>query len=443
MTNLRRNAIRNNPNSQTNTRMKIFTTAVLCLSSCLAFSQQVSKKTFIITANTAAPIMYNRFSSVDMSTGKAIDDIFDANSRNKYSLRNNGFKSYDKFEMDDNSNQNLSPLGGSVAGLAFDAKSNRLFYIPLQSSELRYMDLGAGSPSFTCLQNQSINLLHTKDDVANQVTRMTIGADGFGYALSNDGEHLIKFTTTGTPVIQDLGVLIDNPKNQVLVRSSCTSWGGDMVGAADGSLYLVALHNHIFKISLPSKKCDYLGSIKNLPNEFNSNGASVDENGDLLVSCGQSYGKGFSPVYKVNMQTLEATPVRMNIQNLGNISDMASSNFLFQKSPAVPVVNTVAPASALAEKESDNTPHFSIFPNPLSARGKFQVRTSNISDKGDYRMILVDVNGKSVMEGKLPVGIKASTTSFTFPAQHAKGVYFVQVADMFNRTVFSQQLIVE
>jgi len=84
-------------------------------------------------------------------------------------------------------------------------------------------------------------LMHHKDDVANQITRMTIGKDGFGYALSNDGEHLIKFTTQGTPVIQDLGVLIDNPSNQVLVRSSCTSWGGDIVAAADGSLYLVTM----------------------------------------------------------------------------------------------------------------------------------------------------------------------------------------------------------
>jgi hypothetical protein len=421
--------------------MKVFTTAILCFTACVSFAQPVSKKTFIITANTAAPLMYNRFTSVDMSTGKAIDDLFDAASRNKYSMRNNGFKSYDKCEMKDGDNAAQSPLGGSVAAAAYDAKSNRLFYIPLQLSELRYMDLKESDPSFTCLQNQSINLLHGKDDVANQVTRMAIGADGFGYALSNDGEHLIKFTTQGTPVIQDLGVLVDNPKNQVMVRSSCTSWGGDMVAAADGSLYLIALHNHVFKISLPSKKCDYVGMIKNLPEEFTSNGASVDENGDLLVSCGSSYGKKFSPVYKVKMATMEATPVNLNIQNLGNISDMASSNLLFQKEPAV-AKNEVAFTQTVVS-EGNNVQEISIFPNPIDRRGKFQIRTNNIKDKGDYKMILLDVNGKSILEGKLNVGLKTNTTSFSFPAHYAKGVYFVQIADLFNRTVFSQQLIVE
>lgn len=421
--------------------MKVFTTAALCFAACAAFAQPVSKKTFIITANTAAPLMYNRVTSVDLGTGKTIDDLFDAASPKKYSIRNNGFKSYDKSELKDGDNQSQSPLGGSVAAAAYDAGSNRLFYIPLQQSELRYMDLNEQGPSFTCLQNQSINLLHGKDDVANQVTRMAIGADGFGYALTNDGEHLIKFTTQGTPVIQDLGVLVDNPKNQVLVRSSCTSWGGDMVAAADGSLYLIALHNHVFRISLPSKKVDYIGAIKNLPEEFTSNGASVDENGDLLVSCGQSYGKKFSPIYKVKMATLEAVPVNFNIQNLGNVSDMASSNLLFQKTPTV-TKNQVA-FTQTVEAEGNNVPEISIFPNPIDRRGRFQVKTTNMKEKGEYKMLLLDANGKTILEGKLSVGLKTNTTSFTFPAQHAKGVYFVQVADVFNRTVYSQQLIVE
>jgi hypothetical protein len=326
-----------------------------------------------------------------------------------------------------------------VASLAFDAKNNRLFYIPLETSELRYMDLKESNPSFTCLSNQSLNLLHGKNDVANQVTRMAIGADGFGYALSNDGEHLIKFTTSGTPVIQDMGVLIDNPKNSIFVRSSCTSWGGDMVAGADGNLYLIALHNHVFKISLPSKKCDYIGTIKNLPEEFTSNGASVDENGDLLISCGTTYGKKFSPVYKVKWSTLEAAPVDMNINNLGNISDMASSNLLFQEAKKA-VNNTVA--FTQTEKDASNETTIQIFPNPVN-NGKFQIRTTNMKEKGEYRMILLDVNGKSIMEAKMNLNSKVNTNSFNFPSRYAKGVYFVQISDIFNRTIYSQQLIVE
>jgi hypothetical protein len=418
--------------------MKSFTTLVLCCTSLFSFSQQGSKKTFIITANSSAPLVYNHFTSIDVNGGQLLGDLYDVSG--KYAIRNNSYSSYLPGAPKDAADV-TSPLGGSVACLAFDASSNRLFYVPMQASELRYMDLNERSPSFTCLSNQSFNLLHSKDDVANQITRMAIGANGIGYALSNDGEHLIKFTTTGTPVIQDLGVLIDNPKNTVMVRSSCTSWGGDMVCGADGNLYLVALHNHIFKISLPSKQCDYVGTIKNLPEEFTSNGASADENGDLIVSCGNTYGKKFSPFYKVNWSTLEATSMNVNTNGLGNVSDMASSNLLFQK-PGKTVVTGEVSFTQTAETDDNNLPGISIFPNPVN-HGKFQVRTTNMKEKGDYKMIILDAAGKAIMEGKMNLGIKTNTNSFSFPAHQAKGVYFIQIADTFNRTIFSQQLIVE
>jgi len=416
--------------------MRSFTIAILCFMSCFAVAQQSSKKTYIISSNSASPLSYNHITSLDINGGKSLEDLYSTDK--KYSKRNTDRKSYEKNDQDED--QLKTPTGGSIAASAYDAKTNRLFYIPLQLSELRYMDLKESSPCFTYLENQSINLLHNKDDVANQITRMTIGSDGTGYALSNDGEHLIKFTTQGTPVIQDLGVLIDNPKNPVMVRSSCTSWGGDIVGCTDGSLYLVTVRNHVFKISLPSKKCDYIGLIKNLPEEFTSNGASVDENGELMISCGTSLGKNFSPVYKVSFPDLSATPVK-SLAGIGNISDMASSNLLFQKAGKTVETGVVA-FSQTTETSEDNLPNFTIFPNPVS-RGKFQIRTSNLKERGDYKMILMDVNGKAIMEGKMTLGLKTNVNTFNFPSQHAKGVYFVQIADIFNRTVYSQQLIVE
>lgn len=417
--------------------MRCFTTLILSCVCCIAFSQEASKKTYIISSNSSSPLLYNHITSLDIHGGKSLDDVFDPSK--KYSLRHSEYKSYTK--TDHEADEVQAPMGSSVACMAFDAKSNRLFYIPLQLSELRYMDLKEASPSFTYFTNQSINLLHNKGDVANQITRMTIGADGFGYALSNDGEHLIKFTTQGTPVIQDLGVLIDNPKNQVLVRSSCTSWGGDMVGCADGNLYLVTVHNHVFKISLPSKKCDFVGTIKHLPQEFTSNGASVDENGDLIVSCGTSLGKKFSPLYHVNLTTLEAEPVGDKIAGIGNISDMASSNLLFQK-PAQTKETTVVAFTQTIGITENNLPVFTIFPNPVN-RGRFQVKVANLKEKSGYKMILLDASGKAVMEEKMNLGTKINVNSFSFPARYAKGIYFIQIADVFNRTIYSQQLVVE
>ncbi|MBV9988619.1 MAG: T9SS type A sorting domain-containing protein [Chitinophagaceae bacterium] len=416
--------------------MKSFTTVILC---CLVFAvgaQPVSRKTYMIISSTAAPTVYNHVVAVDMKTGKLTEDIY--NTKKRYAYRNSALRPYENREADDRDESKL-PLSGSVACMAFDAKNNRLYYVPQLRSELRYIDLKQGQPSFTCFESQSLNLMHNNEDLANQVSRMTIGADGFGYALTNDGEHLIKFSTQETPVIQDLGVLVDNPKNQVLVRSSCTSWGGDLVAGADGNLYLVTVRNHIFRISLPSKQADYVGMIKKLPEGYTSNGASVDEDGNLVVSCGMTTGQNFTPLYKVNWTTLEASALQ-KVDDVSNVSDMASSNLLFQKDNKQ-ATNTVVAFSA-TETSEDNLPVISVFPNPVTNR-RFQVKVANMKEKGTYKMILMDVNGKAIMEGKMNIGTKTSTTSFSFPAQHARGVYFVHIADAFDRTVYSQQIIIE
>ena len=122
--------------------MKIFTTGIFCCFCFLAFSQQVSKKTFIISSSVAAPTLYNHISSIDINAGKLLDDIYDL--KKKYSIRNNGYRSYgsveNKKDSDEDKNKNQgndlkTPLAGSVACMAYDQKNNRLFYIPQQLSE--------------------------------------------------------------------------------------------------------------------------------------------------------------------------------------------------------------------------------------------------------------------------------------------------------------------
>ena len=415
----------------------------------LVFAQQTST-TFLISSDTGTALNYVHITAVDVNKGKLLADIFDPTK--KFVYRSNGFRSYlsnqqNIFLNSSNGNANpetlRTPMGGAVACMAYDKKSNRLFYVPQHLSELRFLDLNETEPSFTYLDNQSLNLLHNPDDVANQITRMTIGSDGFGYALTSDGEHLIKFTTEGTPIIQDLGVLIDKPTNGVFVRSSCTSWGGDMVADANGNLYLISQFNYVFKISLPSKICEYVGLISTVPQSFNTNGASVDENGDLILSCGSSINRGLPAFYKItSWANLIAAPVEEKTKGWGNISDMASSNFLFQKSTVAAPATTTATINQTAEAPKVPLPSYTIYPNPVS-HGKFTIKSTNITEKGEYKMMLLDLTGRAVMEGKMNLGLKSNTNSFTFPSQEAKGTYMVLIVDYFNRTVYSQLLLVQ
>jgi hypothetical protein len=118
---------------------------------------------------------------------------------------------------------------------------------------------------------------------------------------------------------------------------------------------------------------------------------------------------------------------------------MASSNLLNQRN------NNPAPViSFQQDKKKDILPEpvYTVFPNPVS-RGKFTVRTQNIADKGVYSLLLVDMNGRIVLEGKMNLGEKTSNHSFNIPSYEAKGTYALLVVDYFKRTVFSTQIIVE
>lgn len=424
-----------------------------CALSWAASAQTASKRIFLISSDPTRPINYTNLREIDGNCKVLVKEVFDP--QKKYAVRTHGFQTYLALQqsafINDASGQMdtlKSPMGGSVASMAYDQKTNRLFYFPMYSSELRFMDLNQPEPHFTYLDNQPLNLLRNRTDVANQISRMTMGADGFGYALTNDGEHLIRFTTEGQPTILDLGVLSDKPGNGIFVRSSCTSWGGDMVADAAGRLILITQSNYVFRISIATREAEYLGQIGGLPGGFTTNGTAVDENGELILSCGSSRTQNMTQhLFRVkDINQLTAEPIDdSKIVGIGNISDMASSNLLSQKpqnnNPAPPPVIAFMPEK---EKEVAKVPQpvYTVFPNPVS-RGRFTIRTQNIADKGEYTMLMIDMNGRIVLEGKMNLGLKTNNHSFSIPSTEAKGAYVVLVVDYFKRTVFSTQLLVE
>src|SRR5665811_2539351 len=94
----------------------------------------------------------------------------------------------------------------------------------------RWLDLSSNAENlkFYTLQSPLLSPGNPNDE-ANHFTRMTIGADGNGYALTNDANHLIKFTTGKKIVITDLGSLVDaSSNNNISVHNKCSSWGGDI-----------------------------------------------------------------------------------------------------------------------------------------------------------------------------------------------------------------------
>jgi hypothetical protein len=110
-------------------------------------------------------------------------------------------------------------------------------------SDIRYLDLNEPGASFTTVKTKIIpnNTSQEYQPEENHITRMVIAADGFGYAMSNDFNHLIRFSTSNSSEVVDLGNIVDGENNKgISIHNKCTSWGGDMVADAFGNLVIVS-----------------------------------------------------------------------------------------------------------------------------------------------------------------------------------------------------------
>ena len=147
--------------------------------------------------------------------------------------------------------QNCGCLNSSmVAAIAFDAKNNRLYYTQMSGNQLRYFNLNETPLKSYAVTTQSLKSFTVKPGEASVITRMCIAPDNYGYALTNDNEHLIRFSTDGKNIITDLGKLIDAKSNQQnSVTTQFKSWGGDLIADANGNLYLFAIQRGVFKIN--------------------------------------------------------------------------------------------------------------------------------------------------------------------------------------------------
>ncbi|MEO8821430.1 MAG: hypothetical protein ABI267_01145, partial [Ginsengibacter sp.] len=221
----------------------------------------------------------------------------------------------------------LSPTLLMSAAIAYDQKHGKLFFASMKSNQLVWLDMKSpnSEPAFYTVDEPLLENANQDDEGLN-VTRMTIGANGNGYALSNDGNHLISFTTGNKTIITDLGNIVDAEANKgISIHNQCSSWGGDIVADAFGKLFLFSAAHQVFEIDVDSRIATYKGSVLNLPGTFSLNGAAVDKEGNVIVSSANTF-EGF---YKINMNGLSATKLPTTGQ-IFNASDLASSYLLNQ-----------------------------------------------------------------------------------------------------------------
>ncbi len=315
-----------------------------------------------------------------------------------------------------------------AAATAYDARLQRLYFTTLFGNDLQYIDVTKKELKVYHVTAQNLKAFPSSQGEADNITRMVFGSDGNGYAITNNGNHFIRFTSDKNITITDLGSLTDKANNTVSVHAQAVSWGGDLVADDAGALYLFTVAGHLFKINTSTLEAEFMGTIKNLPATFSVNAAAVNKDGNVTIASSVDANNYFS----VNMKTLEATPIAAS-DKFYNASDFANSNLLVTDKSSTVKTNLVAIV------KSDEV--VNVYPNPV--KNKLINLYFNGSLQGKHALEVVDVSGKRIVVKTVELSAKSTTQTVQLPASATSGMYVIHVLNERNNRVFTGNVIVE
>jgi hypothetical protein len=354
--------------------------------------------------------------------------------------------------------QTDAPFATSSAALAYDKKHDRLYYTPMGINELRYIDMKSKTTKVYYFEGEAFGALKGRGDVQNQVTRMVIAADGKGYALTNNADHLIQFETDKKPDVKDLGALIDDPANGNYSIHSGNNYGGDMIADAQGNLWLITANRRVYKIDMETLVATFKGSIKGLPAGFSTNGAIVEKNGEAsVIVCSSTSTQGY---FRFDLNTLQSEKVTTT-EAVYNASDLANGNIAFSKkkkkddvkeeieTPKEPqetaTTKSESPATGLQKKGTDKVGQvegtISVYPNPVTT-GVTKIAFKDHA-AGRYQVQVMDISGKLLSTQSVNINNKLQVEQITLPSYIAKGNYMLKVVNQENKVVSANPIIVQ
>lgn len=362
------------------------------------------------------------YSDVLLNGANANQIAYDATTRNQI----------ENFNTAARYNYPLQPAFSSgVAALAYDQKTNRLYYTPMYIDQLRYIDLKTMKVYYFTDQ-QLTGVANKTSDPGNIVTRMTIGSDGNIYAMTSDATHLIRFSTSKDLNFEDLGALVDDQSNKgISIHNSCSSYGGDMVADNEGNLFIIAASRNVFKVNIDTRVATHIAVISGLPATFSINGAAVDDNNKIIVSSAADSSFSY---FMVDPESWAATPYKIS-GDIWRSSDLASSYLLNTKKSTFNALDAI-------ENPTDLSSHkIHIYPNPVT-ENQFNIQFSQLS-AGNYTIQVTDVMGRQVAQKYVNINADEQVVEFKLQPNTAKGVYLIKVSNQANKSEFSKKFLIQ
>ena len=396
------------------------------------FSQN-DRFAFAITDLQATGCSWNALRKLDLKTGEFTSVLLNGSDASVTAYDVSTKKAWKALPGVQFGDQMQIPFSTGVAAMAYDKKNNRLYFTPMFIDQLRYVDLKTMKVFYVTDQSfTKLGSMH--NDEGKVISRMVINPDGTGYAVSNDANTFIRFTTGKNLEITQLGSLVDDPSNGgVSIHNKCSSWGGDMIADNEGKLYILSARNSVYKIDVETKAATLLGYIKGLPEDFTTNGAVVTTEGKVLVSSAVN-GNAY---FVVDPKDWNATQYESKA-GIFRSSDLANSNYLQTKpknKTTSEIVTRKIPDNIIAASK------IQIYPNPVS-NNQFTLQFGKIPT-GNYNVELTNVTGQIVMQRAVNVQSEDQVEIINIRSSMARGVYLVKVSSSNKESVHSQKLVVQ
>lgn len=392
----------------------------------LVSSAQDANRTFAITGDGNGDFRWMNIRQVDIGSGKVTRDVYQQAKTSFVLADADTKKQVDKLAQ---------PTATMVAAAAYDKNHDKLFFTPMRIGELRWLDLNAKGDvqQFYTVKSSLLSSSEDMRDEAKNFTRMVIGADGNGYALTNDASRLVRFTTGKKVIITDLGGLIDDEANKgISVHNQCSSWGGDMIADAYNKLYIISANHYVFSVDVESRVAKHIGYINGLPAGYSTNGAAVDKDGAIVVSSANM----FAGYYKFTLTDLNAKKIEGS-DMVYNASDLANGNLLYQKE--ADAAKNFGAAELRVVPVITNEAH--IFPNPVT-NNEFKISFDG-QQAGRYNVIITDLSGQALMNRQVTIASKTQVETIRLNRGFAKGMFMVKVTDANNKFIFTERIVVQ
>lgn len=362
---------------------------------------------FALTGKNSPGIEFSDFRAMN-SDGTSGESIFGVSSEAKV------ISQARKSAITEVKNSYSNSQATTLATLAFDASGNNLVYMPMFSSNI-YV-LNQKTKEITLVENTVARV--SSCDINSHITRMATGYDGNIYAINNAGTQFLQISKKHDQyIVSDLGIIKDDASNgKNSFTSMETGFGGDIIADADNNFYVFSASGNVFKVSTKELKTKFVGKITGLPENYSVNGAAVNSKGNIVVAS----AKG-SALYELNLNSLEAK-LLPGEQNL-HIYDLASKYFANDR---VAATNTFANIDIYPTKVEDQT---------------ITVNVNDKSVKGNIKVNIFDISGKSVMSSNLSV--KDGNLNQQIQLRNlVTGAYLINITEESGKTLLSKKILV-